>query len=48
MIIELEEINLGIKSGIDISVYAKKEFNSEQMYQIRLGLEEGVDVTKFR
>lgn len=41
------EINAGINAGVDVSVYAKKEFLSIQMRQIRLGLEAEVDVKKY-
>ena len=33
-----EEIIKGLKKGLDISWYAKKDFNHEQMYKIREGL----------
>ena len=44
---QIEEIELGIASGVDVTIYAKKEFNSWQMYMIRLGLEKGLDVSKY-
>ena len=34
------QIRLGLEKNLNISVYAKPEFNSDQMEQIRLGLEE--------
>lgn len=41
---QLIEIEEGLKSGVDVSIYAKLEFVSIQMRQIRLGLEEGLSV----
>ncbi len=41
---QLEEIKLGEASKVDISIYARPEYNWLQMEQIRLGLEEGIDV----
>lgn len=39
-----QEIDAGIKAGLDVSCYAKKDFMAIQMHQIRLGLEESLDV----
>ena len=44
---QMEQIRLGLKSKLDISIYAKPEFNSGQMKQIRYGLEQGLDVSKY-
>ena len=33
-----EEIRLGIEKGLDVSIYAKPEFNEYQMFNIRYGL----------
>ena len=41
------EIDAGRESGVDVSVYAKKEFMAIQMRQIRQGLEEGLDVSVY-
>ena len=41
---ELDEIFKGLEKYLDISIYANKEYNSPQMEQIRLGLEEDLDV----
>ena len=41
---QLNEIEEGLKSGVDVSIYALPEFVSIQMRQIRLGLEEGLPV----
>ena len=35
---EKEEINWGLEDNLDVSIYAKKEFNWKQMSQIRFGL----------
>ena len=39
------EILNGIRSNVDIFIYAKSEYNSSQMEEIRLGLEENLDVS---
>lgn len=41
---QLVEIEEGLKSGVDVSIYARLEYVSIQMRQIRLGLEEGLPV----
>lgn len=41
------EITIGIDSGIDVSLYAKPEFNWQQMEEIRWGLKAGVDVSLY-
>ena len=38
------EILNGIRSNVDIFIYAKSEYNSSQMEEIRLGLEMKLDV----
>lgn len=43
----MEEISKGQNSGVDVSIYAKDEFNSGQMIEIRQGLENGVDVSVY-
>ena len=42
-----EEIKLGIENKVDISIYAKKEFDRDQMREIRFGLVEKVDISIF-
>lgn len=42
-----EEIRLGIENGIDVSIYAKPEFDELQIIQILEGLENNVDVTPY-
>ena len=44
---QVNEIQEGLESGLDISVYAKKEFFAIQMRQIRLGLEEKLPVENY-
>lgn len=47
---QLRQIEYGIKNDltkVQIEIYAKKEFNWHQMAYIRLGLEDGVDVTLY-
>lgn len=41
---QIEEIKLGIKAGVDVSVYADRRYLAIQMQQIRYGLEAGLDV----
>ena len=40
-------IKTGLKHNLNVSVYAKKHFNSNQMIQIREGLKDNLDVKKF-
>ena len=40
-----EEILIGLEEKLDVSIYAKKEFNWEQMIQIREGLKNNIDVS---
>ena len=44
-IYQQEEILEGLKNNIDVSIYAKPEYNVLQMQEIRLGLQEGLDVS---
>lgn len=37
----------GLKDNLDVSYYAKKEFDFYQMYQIRLGLLSNIDVSVY-
>lgn len=39
------QIDEGIKSMVDVSIYKDSEFSEAQMYQIRKGLEKGLDVS---
>ena len=43
----MDEIREGLKSNVDVSIYAKTEYNCNQMQQIRLGLEEDLDVSVY-
>ena len=40
-------IRIGLEENLDVSWYAKKEFNADQMREIRLGLIYNVDVSKY-
>ena len=42
-----DEIELGVKSGVDVTIYAKPEFDWLQMAQIRYGLENNLDVSVY-
>ncbi len=44
---QMNQINRGIKNGVDVSIYAKPDYEWAQMQQIREGLENGVDVSVF-
>lgn len=44
---QIEEIEEGIQAGVDVAVYAKKEYYAIQMRQILLGLKEGLPVEKY-
>ena len=39
------EILEGLKNNLDVSIYAKLEFDNLQMEQIRLGLEANLDIS---
>ena len=41
------EIRLGLEENLDVSVYAKTEFDWCQMREIRLGLEFDLDVSVY-
>lgn len=43
----LQEIIHGLKMGLDVSAYAKPEFDYDQMVQIRFGLQRGLDVSTY-
>ena len=42
---QLEQILIGLKQDLDVSIYAKPEYNLRQMELIRLGLKQGLDVS---
>ena len=39
-----EQISFGLEEGLDVSIYAKPEFDSKQMREICLSLKKGLDV----
>ena len=43
----MEEIRLGLEDNLDVSVYAKPEFESFQMRQIKSGLKRNLDVSVY-
>lgn len=45
--LQLDEIEQGRQSGVDISVYADPKFKASQMEELREGLEAGVDVNAY-
>ena len=44
---QIKQIKLGLEKDLDVSIYAKPEFDNRQMQEIRLGLEHKVDVSKY-
>ena len=46
-ICQQEVIRIGLEQNLNVSIYAKKEFNDQQMNQIREGLEKGLDVSVY-
>lgn len=42
-----EQINIGIAHGVDVSFYNNRNYNADQMREIRLGLEKGLNVYKY-
>ena len=44
---EMEVIKDGIDKGLDVSIYAKHDYNWRQMQEIRKGLEKGLDVSVY-
>ena len=42
---QMEEIRLGLKNGLDVSIYADPKFDVWQMREIRQGLQDGLDVS---
>lgn len=44
---QIEQIGLGRKSGVDVSVYAYPYFPAIQMYQLRLALEEHLPIENY-
>ena len=43
----MEEIRKGLRDNLDISVYAKTEYNYNQMNFIYLGLKDNLDISKY-
>lgn len=44
---QIEEIEEGIQAGVDVTVYARKEYYAIQMRQILLGLKDNLPVEKY-
>lgn len=44
---QIREIEAGEEAGLDVSIYAKKEFLAIQMQEIRKGLKAGLDVSAY-
>ena len=43
----MEEILEGLKHKLDVSIYADPKYDEEQMHQIRLGLDDNIDITPY-
>ncbi|MBQ9233942.1 MAG: DUF342 domain-containing protein [Lachnospiraceae bacterium] len=44
---QLEEIENGLKSGVDVDIYADTKYMFPQMTEIRKGLEQGIDIEPY-
>lgn len=44
---QIKQIASGLLSGVDVSIYAKPEYDYNQMNQIRLGIKTGIDVSVY-
>ena len=44
---QLEEIQIGLEEGLDVSKYANPKFDFNQMAEIRKGLKQGIDISKY-
>lgn len=44
---QTQQIKRGLKSGVDVTIYAEPEYDWLQMSALRLGLERGLDVTVY-
>ncbi|MBO6206465.1 MAG: DUF342 domain-containing protein [Lachnospiraceae bacterium] len=42
---QLDEIEKGIRQGLDVSLYDSEELSFRQMREVRIGLEQGIDAT---
>ena len=42
-----EQIEEGLRKGLDVSVYANPKFDSDQMHILMQGLEQGIDVIPY-
>ena len=43
----MQQIKLGLEDNLDVSIYAKTDFDEYQMFEIRLGLLHNVDVSEY-
>ena len=46
-ITQFNEIIQGVKSGVDVLMYADTKYNWQQMFQIRVGLEYGLSASMY-
>lgn len=44
---QFQQIKLGVKRGLNVSLYSDIAFNSDQMKELRLALKQGVDIRKY-
>ena len=43
----MREIFWGLEDNLDVSIYAKTDFDGHQMTAIRIGLQENLDVSQY-
>ena len=43
----MEQIREGLENNLDVSIYAKLDFNSYQMKEIKIGLDIKLDVSEY-
>ena len=45
--LQINVILEGLVANLDVSIYAKTEYNEDQMRELKEGLEENLDVSKY-
>ena len=45
--LQINVILEGLVANLDVSIYAKPEYNEDQMRELKEGLEENLDVSKY-
>ena len=44
---QINQIRYGLEDGVDVSIYARPELDSDKMREIRLGLKAGIDISSY-